>query len=128
MSGRYVLAIEHDWRIRKLIRANLEVLGLEVREAVSGQHGLELLAAGLPDLILLNLDLPDMDAWQLLGALRSRVQRRNVAIIVLAEEPPRRQWAEAQEWASYLQKPFAVSALLQGVHRALGDVLFEDRA
>jgi CheY-like chemotaxis protein len=43
MMGRCVLAIEHDWRIRKLIRANLEAVGLVVREAVSEQHGLQLL-------------------------------------------------------------------------------------
>ena len=38
-----MLVIERDWRLRKLIRANLEVLGLEVREAVSGRHGLQLI-------------------------------------------------------------------------------------
>ena len=72
MDGRYVLAIEHDWRMRKLIRANLEALGLRVREAVSGQHSLDLLAEGWPDLILLDLDLPETDADQLFERLRLR--------------------------------------------------------
>ena len=60
MEGQTVLAIEHDWRMRKLIRANLEALGVEVQEAVNGQHGLQLLRESQPNLILLDLDLPDV--------------------------------------------------------------------
>ncbi len=60
MEGR-VLVIECEWRIRRLIRANLEALGLEVREAVSQQQGLELLGECRPDLILLDLELPGVD-------------------------------------------------------------------
>jgi len=122
MDGRYVLAIEHDWRMRKLIRANLEALGLRVRVAVSGQHGLDLLAEGWPDLILLDLDLPETDADQLFERLRLRVGGRPVAIIVLSAELPGRRWPAAQAAACYLQKPFAVPALLQQVQQALGSV------
>jgi len=114
-----VLAIEHDWRLRKLICANLESLDIEVGVAVSGQHGLDLLDQCHPDLILLDLDLPDTDALGLLAAVRSRVAEDQVSIIVLAEEPPDQQWRQDKQTVGYLQKPFAVAALLLQVERAL---------
>ena len=118
MKVRRVLAIEHDWRIRKLIRANLEPLGIEVWEAVSSRHGLQLLDEGQPDLIILDLDLPDADALNLLEALHSCAEGQ-VSIIALAGEPPSRRWRDAGQVDGYLQKPFAVSVLLQQVCGAL---------
>lgn len=119
MKGRQVLAIGHDWRIRKLIRANLEPLGIEVWEAVSGRHGLQLLEEGQPDLIILDLDLLDADASHLVKTIRSFVESGRVSILVLAEEPPNRRWLDTGQVEGYLQKPFAASVLLQQVCRVL---------
>jgi CheY-like chemotaxis protein len=120
MKGRYVLAIECDWRLRKLIRANLEAVGLIVREAVGGPHGLQMLGDSRPDLILLDLDLPDMDAWHLLGALGARFADRPVPIVALCTEPPDRRLLHHAQLAACLQKPFSASALLEQVQGALG--------
>ena len=54
MDGQRVLTIECNWRIRKLIRANLEAMGLTVQDAVSGQHALQMLGQTKPDLILVD--------------------------------------------------------------------------
>jgi DNA-binding response OmpR family regulator len=119
MEGPYVLAIEHDWRLCKLIRANLEALGIRVRVAVSGKHGLKLLEEYQPDLVLLDLDLPDTDALKLLTAVRNSVSGNSASIIVLAEEPPSQQWRQDTVDVGYLQKPFAAPALLDQVEKAL---------
>jgi DNA-binding response OmpR family regulator len=121
MMGRCVLAIEHDWRLRKLIRANLEALGLEVREAVSEQHGLQLLGECRPDLILLDLELPGVDAPRLIGTLHAKLDGQPVPIIVLSADPPVRQLLHTDDIAGHLQKPFAASALLDQVCHALND-------
>ena len=118
MRGQRVLAIEHDWRLRKLIRANLEPLGLEVQEAVSGEHGLELLREGQPDLILLDLDLPDTDAAQLLVTLPGHCNPP-VPIIVISAEPLSRQFRQQGQAAGHLQKPFAAPTLLERVQQIL---------
>jgi CheY-like chemotaxis protein len=103
-----MLAIEHDWRLRKLIRANLEAMGLEVQEAVSGQHSLQLLRESRLrerslELILLDLDLPGIDAVYLLHALHAQLSGRPVPIIAISADPPSRQVLEQGYVASYLR-------------------------
>jgi DNA-binding response OmpR family regulator len=118
MAKRRVLAIEHDWRMRKLLQANLESVGLDVQGAVNGRHGLYLISQGTPDLILLSMDLPDIDASHLLEHLHSQLSGQ-VPIIIMTAEPPSRSLARNEGTTSYLLKPFAVPALLQRVGQAL---------
>ena len=115
-----MLTIEHDWRIRKLLQANLESVGLDVQGAVNGQHGLHLVSQGTPDLILLSADLPDFDAPRLLERLHIQLSGQ-VPIIVMSAEPPSRSLARNGRTTSYLLKPFAVPVLLQSVGQALDD-------
>jgi DNA-binding response OmpR family regulator len=121
MAGKCVLAIEHDWRLRKLIRANLEALGLEVCEAVSEQHGLEWLRQGRVDLILLDLELPDDEALRILRALNPEPASRPTPVILISTEPPSRQLIQEGRLAGHLLKPFAIPALLDKVEYILKD-------
>jgi two-component system KDP operon response regulator KdpE len=122
MDGRCVLAIECDWRIRKLIRANLEAVGLQVEEAVSGPHGLQLLGHCRPDLVLLDLDVPDQDTVHLLDALRLQSPDRTVAVVGLSAEPPGRGLLDRGQIPGCLQKPFSAEELMQQVRKALETV------
>jgi CheY-like chemotaxis protein len=126
MRGQYVLAIECDWRIRKLIRANLEAVGLLVREAVSGPHGLQIASNSRPDLILVDLDMPDMDAPALLDAFRLRFGDEPVPIVVMCADPPGRHLLHSEPVVGCLQKPFSALILLQQIQRALDGTSFEE--
>ncbi len=119
MSKEHVLAIEGDRRMRKLIRANLEPLGLEVHEAADAQQGLELLKECRPDLILLDLELPGIDALQLLELLLAALAGGAVRIISTSAEPLDRRILCPGQVMSHLQKPFAASELLRQVCEAL---------
>jgi DNA-binding response OmpR family regulator len=118
MAKRRVLAIEHDWRMRKLLQANLESVGLDVQGASNGRHGLHLISQWIPDLILLGTDLPDMDTPHLIERLNTQISDQ-VPIIVMSAEPPSRSFKQEDRAISYLLKPFAVPVLLQSVGRAL---------
>ena len=120
MVGQSVLAREHNWQIRKLLRANLEALGLEVRVAVNQQHGLEALKNGQPDLILLDLDLPNDGAVKLLHALDLRFQDRKLPILLLSTEPPARSLLRGSQVAGWLIKPFDVANLIEWIEDLLG--------
>ena len=92
---------------------------MEVREAVSGQHGLQMLHANQPDLILLDLELPEEDASHLLVALRAQIDDERMPIIVMGAEPPNGIAGDDGASTTYLQKPFSAPTLLQQVHSAL---------
>jgi CheY-like chemotaxis protein len=119
MERRRILAIESNWRIRKLIRANLEAIGLIVQEAVSEQHGLQHLGTQRPDLILLDLELVEDDALVLLRTLHNHTENRPIPIVVMSSEPLSRRLSTCNHIAGYLQKPFAVPALLEQVRKVL---------
>jgi two-component system chemotaxis response regulator CheY len=118
MARQSVLVIEHNWHLRKLIKANLEALGFEVREAVSKRHGLQRMDEGRPDLILLDLDLPA--GIDLLSALRGRYAGEPVPVILIAGDPPNRRLLQRAEVKGHLLKPFGVPGLLEQVERLLG--------
>ncbi|MFN2292412.1 MAG: response regulator [Anaerolineae bacterium] len=119
MAERCVLAIERNWQMRKLIRANLEPLGLEVREAVTEKHGLERLGEGQPDLILLDLDLPNSEGWHLLDTFEERFDRQPVPVVLMSAEPPGREVMRNRTVVGHLLKPFGVLALLEQVRSLL---------
>jgi CheY-like chemotaxis protein len=116
MARYYVLVIEHNWHLRKLIRANLEALGFEVQDAVSERHALQRLEEGRPDLILLDLDLPA--GIDLLSAL-PRQYDEPVPVLLIAGEPPDRGLLQRADVQGHLLKPFAASGLLEQVQRIL---------
>lgn len=121
MAGHCILAIAQNWRIRKLIRANLEAPGLSVREAVNHRHGLESLEKGRPDLVLLDLDLPDDGALSLLRALDRRYGGSPVPVLLLSAEPPARGLLREATVQGYLLKPFDVATLVARVRDILSE-------
>lgn len=119
MNEEQVLAVVCDWRIRKLIRANLEAVGLTVWEAVNGPHSLQVVGESRPDLILIDLDAPEVDAADLLRHLDMRFGGTPVPVIVISAEPLDRRLLEHGPVVSCLQKPFSATGLLQQVQEAL---------
>jgi DNA-binding response OmpR family regulator len=104
--------------MRKLVRVNLESLGMVVREAVSVEHGLTLLGQAQVDLVVLDLDLPDGEGLASLEMLDSWTGAR-VPIVFLSAEPPSRTHSGHRFPFGYVQKPFSVPVLLQHIQRAL---------
>jgi CheY-like chemotaxis protein len=102
-----------------LIRANLEATGLQVREAVSVSHALRLLPDVEPDLVLLSVDGLGAESVEALDAVRVRLAGRSVPIVALSSEAPSHRLLRSGQLDSWLQKPFAVPALIWQVQRAL---------
>jgi CheY-like chemotaxis protein len=90
-----VLVIEDDPSAREMLRRTLEKDGWQVTEAQNGVVGLEKLDGGAPDLILLDLMMPEMDGFEFLDTLRQRKDGQGIPVIVitakdLSEEDRRR--------------------------------------
>ncbi len=71
-TGPLVLIVDDDERLREYVRANLELEGYNVREADSAEQGLSVLDEESPDLILLDVMMPEVDGWEMLRRVQER--------------------------------------------------------
>jgi signal transduction histidine kinase/CheY-like chemotaxis protein len=78
-----VLVVEDDEDQRQLVRALLGARGWRVREAVNGRLALDAVAAKLPDVILLDLMMPEMDGFELVAALQAKAAWREIPVVVV---------------------------------------------
>lgn len=113
-----ILVVEDEPSIRAFLRATLERHGYDLIEATTGQGGLDALAAGRPDAVILDLGLPDMDGFDVLRRLR---ERSAVPVIVLSARGQERDKVAALDLGAddYLTKPFGVGELLARIRVAL---------
>src|SRR2546430_10775904 len=77
-QGPLVLIVDDDERVREYVRVNLEMEGYAVREAGSADEGLAVLEEVSPDLILLDVMMPEVDGWAMLRRVQERPRRRGV--------------------------------------------------
>lgn len=115
---RKVLVIDDEASIRKLLRVSLEANGYDVVEAVNGREGLVETASQRPDLLLLDLGLPDMTGLAVLSEVRSWSQ---VPVIVLTVQDSDQDKISALDSGAddYVTKPFSVPELLVRMRVAL---------
>ncbi len=113
-----VLVIEDDSQIRRFLRATLPAHGYRLIEAGTGQEGLTQAATRTPEIILLDLGLPDMDGLEVTRRLR---EWSAVPIVVLSARGLERDKVAALDAGAddYLTKPFGVEELLARLRVAL---------
>jgi signal transduction histidine kinase/DNA-binding response OmpR family regulator len=82
-TGTSVLVVEDDAVTRELLRRTVESAGGQVSEAENGRVALERVEAQRPDLILLDLMMPEMDGFEFVTALRQRPEWRSIPVVVV---------------------------------------------
>lgn len=105
-----ILVVEDDAQLRRIISSNLAARGHQVRQAADAAEALLALAEEPPDLLILDINLPDRTGWDV---LRESHLPEDVRVLMLTAVPvsPRR-LAEFRPVA-YLPKPFPLEALLR---------------
>jgi two-component system, OmpR family, KDP operon response regulator KdpE len=114
-----VLVVDDESQIRRALNLNLGARGYEVLEAATGQTALELVESKHPDVVLLDLGLPDIDGMVVLEALRSWA---DVAVIVLTvrDDEPSKVKALDMGADDYVTKPFDMADLVERMSAAMG--------
>jgi DNA-binding response OmpR family regulator len=107
---RSVLVVEDEATLRRVVARNLAVRGIRVREAETAAAALAALRAERPDLLLLDINLPDRTGWDVLRELQ-RLGLSVPTIVVSAVRVNARRLDEFRPLA-YLPKPFPLEALL----------------
>jgi len=114
-----VLIIEDDVVVVKSTTLVLDTIGCEVHAGIGGEEGLQKAKALRPDLILLDIMMPDMDGWQVLMRLKGDPDTRNIPVVIFtAYEISRGGEGVIQRGAvGLVQKPFEPEELLDIVRR-----------
>ena len=113
-----VLVVDDDETIRRTLRINLRARGYEVEEVASGRDALSTVEDAPPDLVILDLGLPDLDGVEVLRRLR-RTSR--VPVVVLSARHQSDDKVEALDEGAddYVTKPFGMDELMARVRSAL---------
>lgn len=105
-----VLIVDDNEKNLKLARDVLRAGGFRTLEAASGAEGIALAAEHLPDVILMDLRLPDMDGTDAAQKLGEEARTARIPIVALSSVPVGdAAWFRAAGFAGYLEKPFRVS-------------------
>lgn len=117
-----VLYIEDDQANRILVRRVLEAEGYDVLEAEDGQQGLEVASDERPDLILVDISMPDMDGYEVATRLRRMDEVGRVPIVALTANVMKGDRERALEagCSGYIQKPLDIDVLPTQVASFLG--------
>ena len=111
MSGHSLLIVEDDLQLKRALTVNLEARNYQVNTAGTGEEALQSLAATEPDILILDLGLPDIDGVDLIVQIR---QTSRIPIIVLSARDREIEKVRALDSGAddYVTKPFGIDELL----------------
>lgn len=120
-KGARILVIDDEKQIRRLLKVALSGHGYEVEEAALGQEGLDQAVAYRPDLIILDLGLPDMNGLDVLRELR---EWSKIPVIILSVKEQENDKITALDAGAddYVTKPFGMGELLARIRAAMRHV------
>ena len=117
------LIIDDNDANRKLARDVLRADGFQTAEAATGTEGIELAVAHAPDVILMDLRLPDMDGAEAARILKEDGQTARVPVVAMSAMSldERAEWLEAAGFAGWLEKPIRVGTFAEQVRGYCSD-------
>jgi len=117
-----VVCIEDEADMIDLVRLILDRKGVEVIGATGGREGLEVIAREKPDLVLLDLMMPDMDGWEVYQHMKADPSMKSIPVIVVtakAQSIDKVLGLHIAKVDDYITKPFGPSELSGSVERVL---------
>ena len=121
-TAKSILCIEDESEMIDLMRLILGRRGYEVRGATSGMDGLRMIREEKPDLILLDLMMPEMDGWEVYQQIRADEKTRDIPVIVVtakAQSIDRVLGLHIAKVDDYIAKPFSPLELMNSVEKVL---------
>jgi len=117
MAARILIADDYDDN-RELLRLLLSAANYEVREARNGQECLNLACADPPDLIMVDLSMPELDGWELFKRLKANESTANIPCVAVTAHTDRDRVRALQHgFSDFVGKPFRTEELLLTVAR-----------
>lgn len=130
-SQRTVVCIEDEPAMIDLVKLILKNRGFEVQGALGGKEGLELIRDSQPDLVLLDLMMPDMNGWDVYQQMKADEAMQDIPVIVVtakAQNIDKVLGLHIAKVQDYITKPFSPADLLKSIKRVLGEDAVEEPA
>jgi excisionase family DNA binding protein len=120
-QGPLVLIVDDDERVREYVRVNLEMEGYAVREAGSADEGLRVLEEVSPDLILLDVMMPEVDGWEMLRRVQEQHGVGTIPVVMFSGKVNEQSAAEATARGAqgFVGKPFDPQQLIEHAKQLL---------
>ena len=120
--GLQILAVDDSRTIRDMLKMALTQAGFETNLAEDGVHGLEVLDGLSPDAIITDINMPRMDGFGFIEAVRAQPKHRSTPILVLTTEsaPELKARARAAGATGWIVKPFDPEKLVRALNTVAG--------
>ena len=121
-NPKRLVYIEDEEEMIDLVRLILSRRGFEVMGANGGRNGLALVQQELPDLVLLDLMMPDMDGWDVYQQMKASEATQNIPVIVItakAQSIDKVLGLHIAKVDDYISKPFSPQELVDSVEKVL---------
>ncbi len=119
LSGKKILIVDDDHLLTRTIDMGLRNRGYEVKVIYSAAAAVKSLIHEKPDLIVLDIRLPDCDGWFIPELLRELEMAQGVAVIVMSVLDPDREMIKLNKPYAFIQKPFDMGEFIHLVERSL---------
>jgi DNA-binding response OmpR family regulator len=122
VNGKLVVCIEDEPEMIDLVKLILSRKGFQVVGAMGGREGLEAIQAQKPDLVLLDLMMPDMDGWEVYQKMKANDATKSIPVIVVtakAQSIDKVLGLHIAKVDDYITKPFGPQELLESVEAVL---------
>jgi excisionase family DNA binding protein len=120
-AGPVVLIVDDDERLREYVRVNLEMEGYAVREAGNAAEGLRVLEESTPDLVLLDVMMPEVDGWEMLQRVQEQHGVGAIPVIMFSGQVDEQAVGEAASRGAqgFIGKPFNPQQLIDQTKQLL---------
>jgi excisionase family DNA binding protein len=114
-SGPLVLLVDDDDKLRELVRLNLEFEGYLVREAGSAEEGLSAIEEARPDLVLLDVMMPQTDGWEMLRKIQDQYGAGAIPVVMFSGKVDQNAVTQASSGGAqaFVGKPFDMQQLIE---------------
>ena len=123
MTGAQVLVVEDNEKNMKLFRDVLQASGFRLLEATTGERAMELAAEHQPNLVLMDIQLPDIDGIEALARLRTDARTASIPVVALtaqAMQGDRERFLDAG-FDAYISKPVDIVGFVKTVKEHCGE-------
>ncbi|MCK5179249.1 MAG: response regulator [Candidatus Omnitrophica bacterium] len=117
MSKKKILIVDDEIELVELVKIRLEANGYEVITANSGLEGLSKAASEVPDLIVLDIGMAEMDGYTALQKLREEETTKDIPVIMLTAYAKMQSLFEMEGISDYIVKPFDPQDFLEKVEK-----------